>query len=253
MCSIRRVSALVRASPAERMAVVGKALRFCAVDTCAARRLAPYLLLAVFLHGVVVLGLRLPDAAGKREPPPLRLSWREPASLASAPLPVQPAVESSRPLPEPARIPDFRGQRAAPRVEAVRVPRVPVPAVSAPTVLPSLPPPAPAVESSRLPVSADLLDSARRMARDIGREGVRDGAAGGMIAAAGRGVPSVVDRAALPELDRALRKRSAGEERLGGGILRITTESGRVYCLKPPSDLVRDGPVEPLAVPTNCP
>jgi hypothetical protein len=57
----------------------------------------------------------------------------------------------------------------------------------------------------------------------------------------------------LPELDRALRKRSTGEERLGDGILRITTESGRVYCLKPPSDVVRDGPVEPLVVPTNCP
>ncbi len=91
------------------------------------------------------------------------------------------------------------------------------------------------------------------MARDIGREAAREGGVSGSAVAVVRATPSAVDRAVLPELDRALRKRPAGEERLGGGILRITTESGRVYCLKPPSDLVRDGPVEPLAVPTNCP
>lgn len=232
--------------------MTGRALPFCGSETSAARRLAPYLLLAVLLHGVVVLGLRPPDVARKPEPPQLRLSWRVPASLASAPLPVQSAVALSSPLPEPARTPDFRGQRAAPSVEAVRVPRVPLPTVSTPAVL-SSPSPVPAVEPTRPPASGDVLDSARRMARDIGRESVRDGAAGGVTTAAGGGVPAVVDRTVLPELDRALRKRSAGEERLGGGILQITTESGRVYCLKPPSDLVRDGPVEPLAVPANCP
>lgn len=231
---------------------MAEALPFCGTDTSTVRRLAPYLLLTMFLHGIVVLGLRLPDAAGKREPPPLRLSWRAPASPASTSLPVPPSVVSSRPLPEPARAPDSRGQRAAPSVESVRVPRVTVPAASAPTVLPSSPPPAPAVEPTRPPVSADLLDSARRVARDIGRESARDGVTGSP-AVAGRGAPVAVDRAVLPELDRALHKRSAGEERLGGGILRITTESGRVYCLKPPADFVRDGPVDALAVPTNCP
>lgn len=91
------------------------------------------------------------------------------------------------------------------------------------------------------------------MARDIGREMARDGVIGSSTASAGRGALAAPDQAALPELERNLRKCSVGEERLGGGILRITTESGRVYCLKPPADFVRDGPVEALAVPTNCP
>lgn len=231
------------------MAVVGNALPFFGADTSAARRLAPYILLAAFLHGVVVVGLKLPDPAGTQVPPPLRLSWRAPPSPASAPL----SVPSSKSLPEQVSPSDARSLRAAPAAEPARVPRVAAPEVSVPTVPPLATQTAPVVESARPPVSADLFDSARRMARDIGRESMRDGVAGGTTVGAGRGAPAAVERAALPELDRALRKRSASEERLGGGILRITTESGRVYCLKPPSDAVRDGPVEPLAVATNCP
>lgn len=215
----------------------------------ALKRLAPYLLAAAFLHGLAGLGLRLPDPAETQVPPPLRLSWNTPPSQAAVPLPVQP----SEPSPEPVRTSGSRNLRGTAAVEPARVARVAIPEPSAPAAVVPSNPSVPAVESARAPVSADLLEGARRMARDIGREAARDGVVGGNPAAAGRGVSAAVDRAILPELDRALRKRSVGEERLGGGILRITTESGRVYCLKPPSDLVRDGPVEPLAVPTNCP
>lgn len=229
---------------------MAEALRVSAseAEAGAARRLAPYIVLAVFLHGLAVVGLRLPDPAETPVPPPLRLSWRTPSSPASVPQPVQQPVPSS----ERVRASDARGSHAASAAEPVRVQRAPVSDVFVPAAV--QPPVAvPAAEAARPPVTTDLLEGARRMARDIGRETVRDGVSGSSTASAGRGAPVLVERAALPELDRALHKRSAGEERLGGGILRITTESGRVYCLKPSSDLVRDGPVEPLAVPTNCP
>lgn len=57
----------------------------------------------------------------------------------------------------------------------------------------------------------------------------------------------------MPALDRALRNAEAGEERLAGGLIRITTKSGRIYCLKPPPDMARDGPVAMQSTPTNCP
>ncbi|WP_139379585.1 hypothetical protein [Zoogloea sp. LCSB751] len=220
-----------------------------APDAGAVRRLGPYLLVAALLHGLAGLGLRLPDPAGTQVPPPLRLSWSKPPSPAVVPLRQQPSESS----PEPVSTSGSRNLRGAVAIAPARVPRVAIPEPPAPAAVTPPNPSAPAVEPVRAPAGADLLEGARRMARDIGREAAREGGVSGSAVAVVRATPSAVDRAVLPELDRALRKRPAGEERLGGGILRITTESGRVYCLKPPSDLVRDGPVEPLAVPTNCP
>lgn len=213
-------------------------------DGAALRHLAPYLLLAVVLHGLLGLGLTLPAPASRLVPPPLRLSWRVPAPVT--------VVESARPTgaPESLFAPERGPLPRSPRGAQAAVPAPPM-AMPVPSAPPAPPASAPVAESSRAPVSADLLDSARRMARDIGREAARDSALGGVGGAGGRAVTA--DRAVLPELDRTLRKRPAGEERLGGGILRITTESGRVYCLKPPPDFARDGPGEALAVPTNCP
>lgn len=243
MCSIRRVPP-ARVSRTEPLAVVGAWPRH-GFDGAALRRLAPYLLLAVLLHAL--LGLGLPAPASRLEPPPLRLSWREP--------PPAPVVQSARPPEAPSAVgrgPASRSLRGAPSAEPMRVPPTAMPLASAPVAPPAPVPAASAVEPSRAPVSADLLDSSRRMARDIGREAAGGSVVGG-AAAAGRVAPAAIERAALPELERALRRRPAGEERLDGGILRITTEAGRVYCLKPPPDFARDGPGQALAVPTNCP
>lgn len=245
MCLTRRVPPAC-VSRTEPLDLVGALPRH-GTDGAALRHLAPYLLLAVVLHGLLGLALTLPAPASRLELPPLRLSWRVPAPATVA----QPArpPESTQSQFAPERGPLSRSPRGA--QAAVPAPPMAMPVPSAPLAPPTSAPAASVTESSRAPVSADLLDSARRMARDIGREAARDGAEGGLRGAGGR--TAAADRAVLPELDRALRKRPAGEERLGGGILRITTEAGRVYCLKPPPDFARDGPAEALAVPTNCP
>ncbi|MBS0348801.1 MAG: hypothetical protein JSR69_20325 [Proteobacteria bacterium] len=229
---------------------LGCALPQHGADGAALRRLAPYLLLAVVLHVLLGLGLTLPAPALRLEPPPLRLSWRVPSPAVVA-QPVRPPASQSA----PERVPPSRSPRSARETAPVRVPPMIMPVPAVPLAPPASAPATSVADPPRVPVGVDLLDSARRMARDIGREAAMESRVGSRGPAAGRAAPApaAIERAALPELERALRKRPAGEERLGGGILRITTESGRVYCLKPPLDVVRDGPVEPLAVPTNCP
>lgn len=93
------------------------------------------------------------------------------------------------------------------------------------------------------PAAAELIESARTIAREMAHEHTKGQAANAMQA----------DRPFLPVLDRALRKAEVGEERLASGMVRITTKSGRVYCLAPPPDMARDGPVAMLSTPTNCP
>lgn len=225
-----------------------EALPLHAAGNGAGRRLAPYLLLAASLHALLILGLKLPVPVATSVAPALHLSWRAPP----VPLVPLPALRSDVP-PETARAVAPRSQLHAPSVASSRVPRLTISELSVPAATVPSSPSAPAVEPARATAGADLLEGARRMARDIGREAVREGMASGSMAAAGRAAPTAVDRPALPELERALRKRPLGEERLGGGIQRITTESGRVYCLKVPSDFARDGPGVALAVPTNCP
>ncbi|MFA6445527.1 MAG: hypothetical protein WCV99_24595 [Sterolibacterium sp.] len=91
--------------------------------------------------------------------------------------------------------------------------------------------------------STELIDAARKAVRDMVRnQGGREPRPG-----------LEEDRPFLAALDRALRKPSPGEKRYADGLIRVTTESGKDYCLKPPPDFARGGPVELLAVPTNCP
>lgn len=94
------------------------------------------------------------------------------------------------------------------------------------------------------PAAADaLVASARRLARALPQRLT------GMPPQA----PPLADRPFVDALDRALRQEAAGERRLAGGIVRVVTAWGSVYCLKPPPEFARGGPLEPLAVPTTCP
>lgn len=55
-------------------------------------------------------------------------------------------------------------------------------------------------------------------------------------------------------IERATTQARQGIEHLAEGLTRITLPSGRQYCLKDLPEIVkRDGPVEPMAVPMNCP
>lgn len=106
------------------------------------------------------------------------------------------------------------------------------------TVVPATEPSAP----PQLPI-ADLLASARALAHEMAGREARppdDGV-------------SLADRPILPQLDRALRREPAGERRLGHGLVRIISASGRRYCLQAPPDFAAGGPVPMLSVPTTCP
>lgn len=94
--------------------------------------------------------------------------------------------------------------------------------------------------------TAELLDSAHGIVRQMARETAAQ--AHKPDQDAGR------ERPVLAPLDRSLnRKAAAGETRLANGILRIRTASGREYCLQPPPGYAAGGPVEALSIPTNCP
>jgi len=97
---------------------------------------------------------------------------------------------------------------------------------------------------SPIPSASELIGSARVVARETGRQ--QDGDRR-------RNEPGE-DRPFLPELDRALRKTAPGEKRFAGGTIKITTPTGRVYCLPLPPEYARGGGmVEALSVPSTCP
>lgn len=105
--------------------------------------------------------------------------------------------------------------------------------------------PAPASLREFQPVvsAAQLLESARRIIREEVKNTGRDEIKGNEHPA-----DTVEAR-----LAKTLRAPSAGEKRLDGGLVKITTTFGTTYCLKAPPDHLRDGPAEPVSVPTTCP
>lgn len=90
----------------------------------------------------------------------------------------------------------------------------------------------------------DLSATARSLAREMAREE-------GPVAPAQPDNPT--DRPILPLLDQALRKQRPGVQRFEGGLIKIISASGRVYCVQEQPNFARGGPVDPLSVPTNCP
>ncbi len=157
------------------------------------------------------------------------LAPRPPVQLRSKRIPV--AVRSVRPDLSASALPTAVAEQAAASTAEVNK-TLPAPRDSAP-------PPSP---QPRLDIAALLL-SARAIARE---EQARESPPFG-------GIARPQDRPVLPALDRALKREPPGEHYLGGGLTRVVTTSGRVYCLQAPPDFARGGPVEALAVPTNCP
>lgn len=90
----------------------------------------------------------------------------------------------------------------------------------------------------------DLSATARSLAREMAHEE-------GSLAPAQPDNPT--DRPILPQLDQALGKQRPGVQRFEGGLIKIISTSGRVYCVQEQPNFARGGPVDPLSVPTNCP
>jgi len=195
------------------------------LDAPELKRLTLGLLGALLLH---VLIFSVMSAPGKLRPslrPPLLLNWTSPPPKAVK-------VPDARPSEDL----HTRGARASPP----RPPASPRPLAIvdnkaiAPAAASSPPPSVPA---------AELLESAHATARSLAREQERSLTTSGKLG----------ERPILPELERALGKRIAGETRLANGLVKITTASGTSYCLQPPPESARGGPAPMLAVPTNCP
>lgn len=188
-----------------------------------------FLALSIGLHALALLLLPLP------QPEPgagLRLEIRFAAERRP-----QNAAALRRELPrEPQRritsAPPAATSPAAPRFEHLSPPD------AAHGIMPPTAPASPGAAST------ELMDAARRIAREAGRQPSTLGHRG-----------NTDDYPAFPELARAMArgKLPPGVTRFADGLLKVVTPSGSVYCLQPPPAFTHGGPTEPLAVPSNCP
>lgn len=206
------------------------------------RRLAACLALSALLHGMMA-GLYRPapwPAAEMATPPPLQWVEWVPRPVPSQDTgPGRPAVHVPVPvtLPKPQAAMELRA--SAPPVLADTAPK-PADAMAHVVVH------AQAEPSKPSPLHLeDLLEQARR----IGQESAPAAA----LPSAWPPGPAEADRPVLPALDRALAKPVPGIRRYAHGLFKVVTESGRVYCMQEPPAYAGGGPVEPLAVASNCP
>lgn len=195
------------------------------------RRLAVCVLAALALHLLIFGLMEPPRKSGPIPVPSLILQW---VPLPSDRIAARPDVASKMGLPgnRPARsIRNNRGNLSVPSQFVADGTIMEKPRATGNTVY--------------LPYrdSADLIESAGKIARNVARAPEERQQGNGALH----------ERPFLPKLDRALRKGNAGEMRFTNGLIKITTESGRVYCLQSPPDFARGGPVDMLSVPTNCP
>lgn len=199
-----------------------------------AKRLAVALLLALGLHLLMFGLLGSPRKSFQPAASPLIVEWVRWASAPPRQLPAEPDRAAG---PSAS---DRRPQEIDRRDKQVH--RAPM-SFAADGAASDTPTAASDRVERRAPAAAELIESARTIAREMAHEHTQGQAANAMQA----------DSPFLPALDRALRKAEVGEERLASGLIRITTKSGRVYCLTPPPDMARDGPLGMMSTPTNCP
>lgn len=173
-----------------------------------------YLLLAAFLHGLILFGLKIRPPAPPYRSPPLQLQLRMPAA--------PPAFASGGP-PAFGMPPSGNFRRPAGRRD---------PAASLP------PNAAPAQAQAHM-----LIESAHRQLREESRQ------RGASLFAA----PEAPREPPPGPLARALAPPPAEERLLPGGVLRITGADGRVRCLSAPLRRDEGSLTEALAVPSSCP
>jgi len=198
-------------------------------DRSCSRRMAACLLAALALHLLALSRIRLPvqPLAGI----PSMLSVRLPSRTVADPATTgaMRAIGSGPPAPAPRSRP--------PGSPAASVTTEQTVGTATPNVATGSPP-------ATSPAAAQLIESARRLVRQYTREAVPGEKPL---------VSPLADRPAMPALERALRTRAAGDTVLANGTIRVRTAAGTTYCLQPPPDILRNGPFEPMAVPSTCP
>lgn len=203
-------------------------------DWAQQQRLVLALVAALGLH-LLILGLiKLPVPRITPPAPSMALQWVE--------LPARkPRSEQVVPMNKPARpatrrgqdAPFDRGNKATPgKAAGVSVTQTIAPQPKTEFTVPA-------------PLNpADLRATARSLAREMAREQGAD-------AAVQQDDPA--NRPILPQLDQALRKPHPGVQRYEGGLVKIITAGGRIYCMQEQPNFARGGPADALSVPTNCP
>ena len=192
-------------------------------------------LAALLLHGLLLGIPRHKILLPEPGRPALDVRWLTIPAMpdSEARLAVQPA-----PVSRDGAAPRRAAAVEAPPLASPRLPGSPAPVAGVPAA------DAPGDGAPAVPSGIELMESARRIAREAARSGP------------GRGEVvqgTVLERPALAPLARALTRRAASEQRLQDGTIRGMDAWGREYCLRPPPDFARGGPVEPMAVPTTCP
>lgn len=194
------------------------------------RRLMMFVLIALGIHVLVLVQMRGPRTFVSFPAPPLVLRWAPPT---------QERIVEEPPGVVETRLPDKRPVRLAqssPKLASSS--RQPGP--GDPDGAKTREAGEPAYPTHRDAV--ELIESAREIVHKMVRESAHR-----------EGSRVQDERSFQPELDRALKKTGAGEVRMAGGLIRVTTPSGRVYCMQAPPDFARGGLADVTSVPTNCP
>jgi hypothetical protein len=163
-------------------------------------------------------------------PDPVALHWVQ----LPAPSPVNPPRTQLLPALSRVQAPALTPATHAYEVLAMPETMAPVPAVSVP-------------ESAVAPPMAPRVDLASVFAQ------ARTLAKAGTPATGTADQPAWLEKPRAPQIEHALKRQSPGEYPLSNGLIRVVSASGQSYCLQPPPDFARGGPVEPTSVPTTCP
>lgn len=210
------------------------------------KRLAPYILLAVTAHIVLLYLLSLIPAAKTI-----------PNRMLDVYLQTQP-----RPTPEPERSKAYEVGKltiSRPRIstrqidastspEKVMIEQAAQPTNQLALATQYISPPADKdnPHADRPANIETLLNSARQIAREAAKE----------IPLPKDNLPPLRDRPILPKLAQLLAQKNkppAGVTEYADGMIKIVTESGNVYCMQPKSHLPQNGPIESESIPMTCP
>ncbi len=205
-------------------------------DPTPQRRLALAFVAALGVHMLMFSLIKLPATSVMPPDSSTALQWVDLSALKSRP-------ERDAQSVKPARL-ETRRDNDVPRhrenkTAVGQAPDVPPSPTLAPLATTQTTTSAPVIpDPEALMASARLV--AREMARDRGDRSVTQ-------------ADNPVDRPFLPKLARALDKPRSSVQRYEGGLIKIITTGGRIYCVQEPPDFARGGPLDPLSVPTNCP
>ncbi|MEY2631980.1 MAG: hypothetical protein RIR00_634 [Pseudomonadota bacterium] len=208
----------------------------------AERRLGFSVGLALVLHLLLLANLPGPRPWSAHNPG-LRLELRPPPPAATA-LPLEPPLRDAALPRHPANPMERPGE---PRPASAAPPATTRAATEAAPGRDLNPAPEPARPN---------LEQARELARNLGRQldQERPGNALRLESATAGRAGSGLDRPALPAVARIAQR--PGERRVtvyADGTMRIDDPSGQSRCLRPLAPTPSVGPLEMLAIPTNCP